>query len=182
MTMRPALPLRLMLALRRWWRDDVLELARYALVIEQHYGRPMDIEWGKDGRDGKIFILQARPETVQSRAGRVLERFERLLRVAGQRREVDLRVRVVGRQLNALNRDEADARILDLAQQLGQVALDLIGDLHVAIGRRTFFRHGVCDPFRRMQKVVRARRGDCCQACYPATAMKRRDSGGKPLS
>ena len=46
--------------------DDVLELARYALIIEAHYGRPMDIEWGKDGGDGKIYILQARPETVKS--------------------------------------------------------------------------------------------------------------------
>jgi len=47
---------------------DVLELARYAITIENHYGRPMDIEWGKDGIDGRIYILQARPETVQSRA------------------------------------------------------------------------------------------------------------------
>jgi len=47
---------------------DVLELARYALVIERHYGRPMDIEWGRDGRDGKLYILQARPETVKSQA------------------------------------------------------------------------------------------------------------------
>ena len=46
--------------------SDVIELARYAVVIEQHYGRPMDIEWGKDGRDGKLYILQARPETVKS--------------------------------------------------------------------------------------------------------------------
>jgi pyruvate,water dikinase len=46
--------------------DDVLELARYAMIIEKHYGRPMDIEWGKDGRDGKLYILQARPETVKS--------------------------------------------------------------------------------------------------------------------
>ncbi|HUY02606.1 MAG TPA: phosphoenolpyruvate synthase [Rhodocyclaceae bacterium] len=48
---------------------DVLELARYAVTIEQHYGRPMDIEWGKDGEDGKLYILQARPETVKSQAG-----------------------------------------------------------------------------------------------------------------
>ncbi|HVQ06141.1 MAG TPA: phosphoenolpyruvate synthase [Burkholderiaceae bacterium] len=48
--------------------DDVLQLARYALVIEQHYKRPMDIEWGRDGRDGKLYILQARPETVKSQA------------------------------------------------------------------------------------------------------------------
>ena len=45
---------------------DVIELARYALVIEEHYGRAMDIEWGKDGEDGKLYILQARPETVVS--------------------------------------------------------------------------------------------------------------------
>ena len=45
---------------------DVEQLARYALVIEEHYGRPMDIEWGKDGTDGLIYILQARPETVKS--------------------------------------------------------------------------------------------------------------------
>ena len=45
---------------------DVEQLAHYALVIEQHYGRPMDIEWGKDGADGQLYILQARPETVKS--------------------------------------------------------------------------------------------------------------------
>ena len=48
---------------------DVEQLARYALVIERHYGRPMDIEWGKDGRDGQLYILQARPETVKSQQG-----------------------------------------------------------------------------------------------------------------
>jgi pyruvate,water dikinase len=48
---------------------DVLELARYAVAIEQHYGRPMDIEWGKDGVDGRLYILQARPETVKSQQG-----------------------------------------------------------------------------------------------------------------
>jgi pyruvate,water dikinase len=54
---------------------DLLELARQALVIEEHYGCPMDIEWGKDGETGRIYILQARPETVQSRAGRVVQRY-----------------------------------------------------------------------------------------------------------
>jgi pyruvate, water dikinase len=48
--------------------DDIEQLARYAVVIEQHYGRPMDIEWGKDGTDGLLYILQARPETVKSQA------------------------------------------------------------------------------------------------------------------
>src|SRR6478735_6170172 len=47
--------------------DDVEQLARHAVAIEKHYGRPMDIEWGKDGTDGGLYILQARPETVQSR-------------------------------------------------------------------------------------------------------------------
>jgi pyruvate,water dikinase len=52
---------------------DVEQLARYALVIEEHYGRPMDIEWGKDGLDGQLYILQARPETVKSQAGNQAE-------------------------------------------------------------------------------------------------------------
>jgi len=49
---------------------EVEELAQYAVAIEKHYGRPMDIEWGKDGRDGKLYILQARPETVKSQETR----------------------------------------------------------------------------------------------------------------
>ncbi len=52
---------------------DVEQLARYALVIEDHYGRPMDIEWGKDGIDGELYILQARPETVKSQAANAVE-------------------------------------------------------------------------------------------------------------
>ena len=54
---------------------DLVTLARQALLIEQHYGRPMDIEWARDGATGAIFILQARPETVQSRAGRSIQRY-----------------------------------------------------------------------------------------------------------
>jgi pyruvate, water dikinase len=54
---------------------DVLELARYAVIIEKHYGRPMDIEWGRDGSDGKLYILQARPETVKSQQGPVEHRY-----------------------------------------------------------------------------------------------------------
>ena len=56
---------------------DVIELAQYAVIIENHYQRPMDIEWGRDGQDGKIYILQARPETVKSQsAGKVEQRFK----------------------------------------------------------------------------------------------------------
>jgi pyruvate,water dikinase len=54
---------------------EVESLARQALTIEQHYGCPMDIEWGKDGETGKLYILQARPETVQSRAGGAIQRY-----------------------------------------------------------------------------------------------------------
>jgi pyruvate, water dikinase len=57
--------------------DEVQALARQALTIEAHYGRPMDIEWGKDGIDGKLYILQARPETVKSRtSSNVLRRYK----------------------------------------------------------------------------------------------------------
>ena len=55
--------------------SEIIELARSAVTIEKHYGRPMDIEWGKDGSDGRLYILQARPETVQSRSGRTIHRF-----------------------------------------------------------------------------------------------------------
>ena len=56
---------------------DVQELSRHAVIIEKHYGRPMDIEWGKDGVDGKLYILQARPETVKSQsAGQVEHRYK----------------------------------------------------------------------------------------------------------
>ncbi len=55
--------------------EEIVALARMALTIEEHYDRPMDIEWGKDGSDGRIYILQARPETVQSRSGNTIDRF-----------------------------------------------------------------------------------------------------------
>ncbi len=57
---------------------EILELARFAMIIEQHYGCPMDVEWGKDGVDGKLYILQARPETVKSqeKSGSVVEKFK----------------------------------------------------------------------------------------------------------
>ncbi len=62
---------------RRFCIDDadVTELAKYAVAVERHYERPMDIEWAKDGIDGKLYLVQARPETVQSRRARTLERY-----------------------------------------------------------------------------------------------------------
>ena len=54
---------------------EIENLAHQAILIEQHYGRPMDIEWAKDGNDGKLYVVQARPETVQSRSGKVIERY-----------------------------------------------------------------------------------------------------------
>ncbi len=54
---------------------EVTELARQAIAIERHYGRPMDIEWAKDGLDGRLYVVQARPETVQSRTGNLVERY-----------------------------------------------------------------------------------------------------------
>ena len=58
--------------------SDILQLARWAVAIEAHYGKPMDIEWAKDGNTGKIFIVQARPETVQSRQSNVIKTYRLL--------------------------------------------------------------------------------------------------------
>jgi pyruvate,water dikinase len=77
--------------------EDVTELATHALRIEEHYGRPMDIEWGKDGVDGRLYILQARPETVVSRAdGNVMRRF-----VLQERGEVVAVGRAIGQKIGA---------------------------------------------------------------------------------
>jgi pyruvate, water dikinase len=75
--------------------EDVLELADYACTIEQHYGRPMDMEWAKDGIDGKLYIVQARPETVASqRSGTTLESY-----VLDGRAEVVTEGRSVGEKI-----------------------------------------------------------------------------------
>ena len=80
--------------------DEVEELARHALVIEEHYGRPMDIEWGKDGVDGQIYVLQARPETVQSRATGALERY-RMPKESTSGAEVLVEGRAIGQKIGA---------------------------------------------------------------------------------
>ncbi|KRE63612.1 phosphoenolpyruvate synthase [Nostocoides sp. Soil756] len=77
--------------------EEVTELARTALRIEEHYGRPMDIEWGRDGVDGKIYVLQARPETVKSRAaGGVQQRFR-----LEERGPVVVEGRAIGQKIGA---------------------------------------------------------------------------------
>ena len=78
---------------------DVTELARYALIIEQHYGRPMDIEWGKDGEDGKLYILQARPETVKSQGGDQVEHRYKLKGGSSQRSAVLAEGRAIGQKI-----------------------------------------------------------------------------------
>jgi pyruvate,water dikinase len=75
--------------------EEVEELARHALTIEDHYQRPMDIEWGKDGLDGRLYVLQARPETVMSRAG-VQKRYR-----MGTRGEVVVEGRAIGQKIGA---------------------------------------------------------------------------------
>jgi pyruvate,water dikinase len=77
---------------------EVIELARYAVIIEKHYQRPMDIEWGRDGVDGKIYILQARPETVKSQSAQndVQERYR--LKATG---EVLITGRAIGQKIGS---------------------------------------------------------------------------------
>ena len=92
--------------------EEVQALARQAVTIEKHYGRPMDIEWAKDGTDGEIYILQARPETVRSRdEGRVLERFS--LRERG---ELLVTGRSVGGRVGA-----GAVRVVENASQMERV-------------------------------------------------------------
>jgi len=91
---------------------DVLHLARQALLIEKHYGRPMDIEWAKDGKDGEIYIVQARPETVKSRqSGAVLEQFH-----LPKRGKIKAQGRAIGQKIGA-----GQARLIASAAQMAQV-------------------------------------------------------------
>ena len=79
---------------------EVEELARHALTIEEHYGRPMDIEWGRDGIDGQLYILQARPETVQSRRTGTLERYA-MPKEARAGADVIVEGRAIGQRIGA---------------------------------------------------------------------------------
>ena len=88
--------------------QQVTDLAKQALVIEEHYGRPMDIEWGLDGADGTLYILQARPETVQSRTGGTVEKY----RLAA-RGTVRVEGRAIGARIGA-----GPVRVLDSIERM----------------------------------------------------------------
>ncbi len=90
---------------------DVHDLARQALIIESHYGCPMDIEWGKDGESGTIYVLQARPETVQSRAGRSILRY-----TLKQRSRTLTQGRAIGQRIGA-----GPARVVSSAREMSRI-------------------------------------------------------------
>jgi len=92
--------------------EDAIELARFALKIEEHYQRPMDIEWAKDGSDGRIYILQARPETVKSRKS--AEGQERFL--LKQKSEVLASGRAIGHKIGA-----GIVRVVKDASEMGRI-------------------------------------------------------------
>ncbi len=130
---------------------DLLALARQALIIEEHYGCPMDIEWGKDGETGKIYILQARPETVQSRAGRTLQRYT--LKGKGP---VLARGRSIGHRIGA-----GPARVIRSVKEMARVET---GDVLVA---------DMTDPdwepvMKRASAIVTNRGGRTCHAAIIA--------------
>jgi len=108
---------------RRFCLDDadLITLARQALLIEEHYKRPMDIEWARDGASGEIYILQARPETVQSRAGRTIQRYalKRRGRVLATGRSIGTRIgagtaRVITRAAEMPRVQSGDVLIADM--------------------------------------------------------------------
>ena len=90
---------------------EISALAQMAVTIEQHYGRPMDIEWAKDGENGQLYIVQARPETVQSRASQVVERY-----ILKQRVEPIIEGRAVGNRIG-----QGTAKIIKDLSQMDQI-------------------------------------------------------------
>ena len=131
--------------------DDLVALAQQALIIEQHYGRPMDIEWGKDGASGELFILQARPETVQSRSGRTIQRY-----TLAKRSRVLTEGRSIGQRIGA-----GPARVISDVSHMARVQE---GDVLVA---------DMTDPdwepvMKRASAIVTNRGGRTCHAAIIA--------------
>jgi pyruvate,water dikinase len=132
--------------------EEVQQLAAHALAIERHYGRPMDIEWGKDGTDGQLYILQARPETVESRRSANQLRRYRLR----ERGAVLCEGRAIGQRIGA-----GPVRVLS---SLGQMAEFTTGDVLVA---------DMTDPdwepiMKRAAAIVTNRGGRTCHAAIIA--------------
>ncbi|MBB1472009.1 MULTISPECIES: phosphoenolpyruvate synthase [unclassified Luteimonas] len=131
---------------------DVAELARQALTIEEHYGRPMDIEWAKDGASGKLFIVQARPETVRSRAKATqIERY-----MLGARGPVVTEGRAIGQKIGS-----GTARVVRTLDDMNRVQP---GDVLVA---------DMTDPdwepvMKRAAAIVTNRGGRTCHAAIIA--------------
>jgi pyruvate,water dikinase len=130
---------------------DLTALARQALVIEEHYRRPMDIEWARDGASGKLYILQARPETVQSRAGRTIQRY-----ALKSRSQVLVSGRAIGQRIGS-----GAARVI---RDAGEMARVQAGDVLVA---------EMTDPdwepvMKRAAAIVTDRGGRTCHAAIIA--------------
>ena len=132
--------------------EQAVELARQALIIEEHYGKPMDIEWALDGASGKLYIVQARPETVKSRsAGNVVERYR--LQEQGQ---VLCEGRSIGQRIGS-----GRARVIQSIQQMDEVGA---GDVLVT---------DMTDPdwepiMKRAAAIVTNRGGRTCHAAIIA--------------
>jgi pyruvate,water dikinase len=131
--------------------EDVHELARQAVTIEKHYGRPMDIEWGKDGNTGELFILQARPETVQSRRGGAMQRFQ-----LKNHSKVLITGRAIGHKIGA-----GETRVIDNPSEMHRVRP---GDVLIA---------DMTDPdwepiMKRAAAIVTNRGGRTCHAAIIA--------------
>ena len=136
--------------------EEITELAQYALIIEEHYGRPMDIEWGRDGIDGKLYILQARPETVKSQEkeqgqGNSLRRYT----LAGERK-VLAEGRAIGQKVG-----QGKVRLIQSAAEMDQVQA---GDILVT---------DMTDPdwepvMKRAAAIVTNRGGRTCHAAIIA--------------
>jgi pyruvate, water dikinase len=130
---------------------DLTALARQALIIEEHYGRPMDIEWAKDGVSGELYVLQARPETVQSRTGRTIQRY-----ALKSRSQVLVSGRAIGQRIGS-----GAARVIHDAAEMARVQA---GEVLVA---------AMTDPdwepvMKRAAAIVTDRGGRTCHAAIIA--------------
>ncbi|MGO2275952.1 phosphoenolpyruvate synthase [Pseudoalteromonas nigrifaciens] len=132
--------------------EEVQELAKQAVIIEKHYGRPMDIEWAKDGNDGKLYIVQARPETVRSNEdANVMERFQ-----LNGTSKVVVEGRAIGHKIGS-----GVVRVLNSIKEMDQVQ---VGDILVT---------DMTDPdwepiMKRAAAIVTNRGGRTCHAAIIA--------------